>query len=48
MNVDEWFKNPNQWDLNTWYTVLMPNFEAQKDMSENGAAGVFSLGTVTQ
>lgn len=48
MNVAEWFKNPNQWDLNTWFTVLMPNFEAQKDMSENGAVGVFSLGTVTQ
>ncbi|MFT4697658.1 MAG: hypothetical protein ACI9SJ_000787 [Flavobacteriaceae bacterium] len=48
MNVDEWFKNPNQWDLNTWYTILMPDFEAQKDMSENGTAGAFSLGTVTQ
>ncbi len=48
MNVDQWFKNPNLWDLNTWYTVLMPNFEAQMDMSENGAGGVFSLGEVTQ
>lgn len=48
MDVSEWFKNPNTWDLNTWYTVLMPNFEAQKDMSENGEAGVFAKGAVTQ
>lgn len=47
MDVAEWFKNPNQWDLNTWFTVLMPNFDAQMDMNENGA-GVFSLGTVNQ
>ncbi len=47
MDVSQWFENPNLWDLNTWFTVLMPNYEAQLDMSENGAAGVFSLGTVT-
>jgi len=47
MNVAEWFKNPNLWDLNVLYTVLMPNFNAQVMMSENGAS-VFSLGAVTQ
>ncbi len=46
MDVAGWFQNPNTWDLNTWYTVLMPNYEAQLDMNENGAVGVFSLGTV--
>jgi hypothetical protein len=48
MNVAEWFKNPNTWDLNTLFASLMPNFNAQKMMSENGAQGVFALGTVSQ
>jgi MbnP len=48
MNVAEWFKNPNTWDLTQLYTMLMPNYDAQIMMSENGAGGVFSLGTVTQ
>lgn len=48
MNAAEWFKNPNLWDLNVLFTSLMPNFNAQVMMSENGDAGVFSLGTVTQ
>ncbi len=42
MNVAEWFKNPNEWDLNTLFTILMPNFEAQKMMSANGK-NAFSL-----
>lgn len=53
MNVAEWFKSPNQWDLNQLNTVLMPNFDAQIMMYENGSnfsgsTGVFSKGTVTQ
>jgi uncharacterized lipoprotein NlpE involved in copper resistance len=53
MNVAEWFKNPNQWDLNVLNTMLMPNFDAQIMMYENGSNfsnsnGVFSLGTITQ
>lgn len=47
MNIAEWFKNPNTWDLNQLNTVLMPNFNAQKLMSANGKT-VFSLGEVTQ
>lgn len=46
MNIAEWFKNPNTWDLNILNTVLMPNFEAQKLMQENGKT-VFSLGDIT-
>ena len=46
-NIAEWFKNPITWDLNTRFKVLMPNFQAQLDMKENGAS-VFSLGEVTQ
>ena len=41
MNVAEWFKNPNQWDLNVLDTPLMPNYDAQIMMMENGEAGVF-------
>jgi hypothetical protein len=47
MNVAEWFKNPNLWNLNVLNTVLMPNFDAQKLMSENGR-NVFSLGEIIQ
>jgi hypothetical protein len=46
VNLAEWFKNPNTWNLNELNTILMPNFEAQKIMSANGK-GVFSLGEVT-
>lgn len=48
MNVAEWFKNPNNWDLNILNTMLMPNFDAQKLMAANGKIGVFSLGTISQ
>lgn len=47
MNVAEWFKNPNLWDLNVLFSTLMPNFDAQIMMSENGMT-VFSRGAVTQ
>ena len=47
MNIAEWFKNPSTWNLNELNTVLMPNFEAQKKMSDNGK-NVFSLGEVTE
>lgn len=47
MNIAEWFKNPNQWDLNQLNTVLMPNSGAQIQMSQNGR-NVFSLGSISQ
>lgn len=46
VNLAEWFKNPNTWNLNELNTILMPNFDAQKIMSANGKS-VFSLGEVT-
>jgi len=46
MSVAEWYRNPNLWDLNELYTVLMPNYDAQIMMFENGQT-VFSLGDVT-
>lgn len=46
MNIAEWFKNPNTWDLNVLNTVLMPNFNAQKMMNENGK-NVFTLGAIS-
>lgn len=45
MNIGEWFTNPNTWDLNVLNTVLMPNFEAQKQMSANGKT-VFRVGEI--
>ncbi|WP_397444731.1 MbnP family protein [Polaribacter sp. R77954] len=45
MNIAEWFKNPNTWNLNELNTVLMPNFEAQRLMNANGKT-VFSLGDI--
>ena len=48
MNVAQWFNNPNEWNLDELHEKLMGNFDAQKQMSENGQSGVFSLGTVTQ
>ena len=47
VNIAEWFKGPNTWDLNQLNTVLMPNSAAQILMYENGR-NVFSLGSVTQ
>ncbi|OSY88683.1 hypothetical protein WH52_03120 [Tenacibaculum holothuriorum] len=46
MNIAQWFENPNTWDLNKLNTVLMPNYNAQLLISENGKS-VFSLGKVT-
>ena len=45
MNVAEWFKNPNQWDLTILNNMLMPNFDAQIMMHDNGL-NVFSLGEI--
>jgi len=45
VNIAEWFKNPNTWNLNELNTMLMPNFEAQKQISENGET-VFTLGDI--
>lgn len=47
MNIDEWFKNPNTWDLDTHNINLMPNYNAQKLMQQNGAS-VFSLGEINE
>ncbi len=47
MNIAEWFKNSNPWDLNVLNNTLMPNFNAQVMMFENGQ-NVFSLESVNQ
>lgn len=47
MNIAQWFKNPNTWDLNQLNTVLMPNSAAQIQMFQNGQ-NVFSLESITQ
>lgn len=45
MKIEEWFKDPYTWDLNTNYSDLMGNKEAQLRMSANGAT-VFAIGEV--
>ncbi len=47
MNIAEWFKNPNTWDLNTFHSSLMGNYTAQKMMQANGY-NVFSINSVFQ
>lgn len=47
MNIAEWYKNPNTWDLNTLSGGLMGNYDAQIMMTENGQ-NVFSVDVVTQ
>ncbi|MEW4923234.1 MbnP family protein [Algibacter sp. 2305UL17-15] len=47
MNIAEWFKNPNTWNLNVLNNMLMPNYDAQVMMFQNGQ-NVFSLKSVTQ
>ncbi|WP_298531323.1 MbnP family protein [uncultured Algibacter sp.] len=45
MNIAEWFKNPKTWDLNILNNMLMPNFDAQILMFENGQS-VFKLKSI--
>ena len=45
MQIDEWYKNPNLWDLNVLSTALMPNYDAQLLISEN-AKSVFKVGSI--
>lgn len=47
MNIAEWFKNPNTWDLNELNNALMPNHDAQVMMFQNGQ-NVFSLKSIEQ
>jgi hypothetical protein len=47
MNVAEWFKNPNIWDLNLLNNSLMGNYDAQLKIRANGA-DVFEVGAITQ
>jgi hypothetical protein len=42
MDISEWFKDPNQWDLELLNTDLMGNFDAQRLMNAN-AGSVFSV-----
>jgi hypothetical protein len=44
-NFDELFKNPNTWDLNSYSSMLMMNYNAQTMMREN-AQSVFSWNSI--
>ncbi len=43
MDILKWYKTPNLWDLNTWGAGIMPNYDAQVALNQNGQ-DVFSLG----
>lgn len=47
MEVSEWFKNPNTWDLNEYDINLMGNYDVQLLMNQNGSS-VFDLVSITQ
>ena len=47
MDISEWFKNPNTWNLNEKDVNLMGDFDSQLLMNQNGAS-VFSLVDITQ
>jgi hypothetical protein len=47
MNIAEWFKSPNTWDLDTFHSSLMGNYTAQSMMLQNGY-NAFTLGIVSQ
>ncbi|PCI97566.1 MAG: hypothetical protein COB15_07620 [Flavobacteriales bacterium] len=47
MNIAEWFKNPDTWDLNTFHSSLMMNYTAQSMMQANGY-NAFTLGIISQ
>lgn len=46
MNIAEFFRNPNTWNLNELDTPLMPNYIAQKMMQAN-VMSVFSVGKIS-
>lgn len=47
MNIAEWFKTPNNWNLNELNQMLMPNANAQIMIFKNGQ-NVFNLESVKQ
>lgn len=47
MNIAEWFKTPNTWDLNELHSMMMPDYNAQIMINENGQ-NVFSIGEISQ
>jgi hypothetical protein len=45
MDISQWFKDPNLWDLNEYDQMLMPNSTAQILMFQNGQ-NVFNLESI--
>jgi hypothetical protein len=42
MNVEQWYENPYEWDFTIWNAPIMPVYEAQKRLNENGPS-VFTV-----
>ena len=47
MEISNWYSNPHTWDLNQLNNMIMPNYEAQIMLNDNGY-DVFSVDGVTQ
>ena len=46
MNIDNWFRNPNTYDINAFGSAIKQNQEAQRLLKENGH-DVFEVSTAT-
>ena len=42
MNVEQWYENPFEWDFTLWNAPIMPIYDAQKRLNENGPS-VFTV-----
>lgn len=47
MNLNEWYRNPHQYDINNYGPAIMNNQQAQQQLKENGA-DAFSLGFINR
>lgn len=47
MNIDQWYENPHTIDLNQYGAAIMGNYQAQMLFHDNGAQGVFTLGSIS-
>ena len=47
MEISNWYSNPHTWDLNQLNNMIMPNYEAQIMLNDNGH-DVFSIDGVIQ
>ena len=42
MNIEQWYEDPVEWDFNVWNFPVMPVYDAQKALNQNGPS-VFTV-----